>query len=366
MASALHLPHILSRLLRYAASHSFNASLSSGTAAHLQQLSGGSSSKGSRAWVPSSGVLAGGIYALCCAFTFECDVSKLQLANSGENRASTATTAFNTGNTLQHLVSLGVNYGVARPVRWLSLSLTAALVTAHTKQQIGSTPSLRTTLATTVAASLQRQVSQPHVDSPEAVYYLLSCLTAFISSSSSSSSERISGGVVAGGGQQGGFYNAACTLAVLDRDASSTEAKVGGPAADTKLVPFPELVQWVYDVFGPRHEVALALCRCLGSVPVSGAGNTASLLTEPLIDILCENHVRHVHPEVSIAASVALWGAVHQSEKAKALAKEALLRLSAGGGGGAKSGTLITGDANRTDENSVANRARQLIGNLLM
>jgi hypothetical protein len=60
---------------------------------------------------------------------------------------------------------------------------------------------------------------------------------------------------------------------------------------------------------------------------------------------------------------VALWAVVHQSEKAKAIAKEVLQRLS---GGGAHSGTLLGRDVNRVMDENVVNRARHLIDTLLM
>ncbi len=334
IAVSQRLPQALSKLLRFAARHSNSAALSGGTASMLQHLAGAGRARGQ--WSPSNGQLAAWIYALCCAFSFECERNKQLLADSGENHAAVA--GGGGGNTLHHLATHGMHKGTHTPVRWLSLALVTSLATDMS--QIGNSPSLRNTLAVTVATAVQRSTHSTLLD-PEAVVHLLDCLTALIGPCRDRP---------VGGSGPSAFYSAT--------------AGRGSAVADSelKLAPFPDLVRWVYDEHKQRPEVVRALCRSLGVVSSTAGGGdnkrALSMLSDSLLRMLCAEYTGSTHAVVATTAAVSLWSVVHSSEKAKAIVKNALAELG-------EVPTLEAAGFSAVDENIVS-KARTMIAALVV
>ena len=88
-------------------------------------------------WVPSNGVLAAGIFSLCCAFTHQHAHAKQCFLSTGEaaaavlhtnNTAGVGANGGGTGTALHQLITLGVTRSIAPVSRWLSLGLAGSLL----------------------------------------------------------------------------------------------------------------------------------------------------------------------------------------------------------------------------------------------
>lgn len=116
------------------------SSTSSAATSYLHQLDGtlanSADAMADPSWVPSNGVLAAGIYSLCCAFTHQHAHAKQCFLSTGEAAAAvlhtnnTAGVGANggTGTALHQLITLGVTRSMAPVSRWLSLGLAGSLL----------------------------------------------------------------------------------------------------------------------------------------------------------------------------------------------------------------------------------------------
>lgn len=139
-ASDLKLHHSLSRLLRFTAKYSVATLVSSNT--HISSAAC-AAVMSDDLWVPSNGMLASAISALCCAFTYHHTHAKQCFASTGDaaaavlggtragKSAATASTQSQQGQggtALHQLISVGISRSFVPVTRWLCLSMAGSLL----------------------------------------------------------------------------------------------------------------------------------------------------------------------------------------------------------------------------------------------
>lgn len=326
----MNLHHSVNALLKFAGRWSLAATV------HLPETFTGPQSFFS----PTNGQIAVAIFTLCCSLTYNSKYAKQLLSASGEN-AATVLKSFgssyqSSGNTLHQLISIGISSGMVNETNWLCIQYVGSLL-SHSN--IGS-PTMKTTLAHVIALALQRcqHVNNPNFNNHRInnmnVLFLLNALTSYLSA------EGLNG------------YNQ-----LYDKDVKNSINLVQAKQMardflslpnenlneDMRLMSLPELLKWIVDnnQHSNQDPIKVAICKCLGNLydncsddasvvqhrktissPAASEDMLAILIDAKCTDTDATNGNGGSKLFIKAIAAVALWNLLHQSEKAKSIAKE--------------------------------------------